>query len=90
MATIEIPGSLRKWTGGEGKFEHHATSVQAALGQLQDKFPELEIELENYARGRAPYLNIYLDGSDIRHLQGLDTRLEMKSVLKILTAIAGG
>jgi molybdopterin converting factor small subunit len=38
----------------------------------------------------APYVNVYVEGEDVRTLDGLDTSVEHGSTVILLPAMAGG
>jgi molybdopterin synthase sulfur carrier subunit len=63
--------------------------VREALDALVATHPALESRVRE--NGAVPtFLNVFVDGEDIRLLSGLDTELEAGSKVLLLPAVAGG
>ena len=89
MTVIRIPPTLRTETGGAPRVEAEGDSVRELLADLTSRFPAL--------RGRlweddeiAPFVNVYVEGEDVRTLDGLDTPVEEGETVILLPAMAGG
>ena len=66
-----------------------AANVREALRKLVAKYPGLEGRV--LAGNELPlFLNVFLDGEDVRLRQGLDTPIGPQSMLLLLPAVAGG
>jgi molybdopterin synthase sulfur carrier subunit len=64
-------------------------TVQELLEDLTEQFPSLSQQL--YEDGDiAPFVNVYLEGEDVRTLDGLDTPVRDGSTVILLPAMAGG
>jgi molybdopterin converting factor small subunit len=89
MASIKIPTPLRAYTDSEAKVSVAGTTVQEALSNLVEQYPELKPHL--FADGKLRnFVNVFLGDEDIRFLDGVDTELEADSDLRIIPSIAGG
>jgi molybdopterin converting factor small subunit len=88
--TFKIPTQLRSATGGEGKVAAEGTTVQSALESLFTAHPELRSSLVDDQGDLRRFVNVYLDGEDIRFGDGLGTALSDRQELQILPAVAGG
>lgn len=90
MARIQIPSSLQKLTGGNREIEIHASTIEEAFQRIREQHP-LFVESVIFPSGKVPsYVNLYLDGEDIRYLQGLQTPIRDESRVTVLVALAGG
>ncbi|MGH2798713.1 MAG: MoaD/ThiS family protein [Thermoleophilaceae bacterium] len=89
MATVRIPPTLRPEAGGHREVEVNGDTVREALDALVEIFPGLAGPLLDKGRIQA-FVNVYLDGTDVRALNGLDTPLEQHATLLLLPAMAGG
>ena len=89
MSVVRIPASLRGETGGRRSVDVDAATVREALVELTVAYPELDGRLLD---GDEPprFLNLFVDGTDVRALAGLETPLEPGSTLLLLPAMAGG
>ncbi|MGH3003071.1 MAG: MoaD/ThiS family protein [Gaiellaceae bacterium] len=89
MAEIRIPPVLRAEAGGNRTVGVEATTVREALAGLVETFPGLRERIVE-GDGVPSFLNVFVDGDDIRLLDGLETRLEPASKILLLPAVAGG
>lgn len=90
MATVIIPTPLRKFTGNNARLESDATTVQAALQSLSEKYPDLRRHLFDESGNIRSFLNIFVGEDDIRDRNQGETPLDSNAVLSIVPAIAGG
>ena len=73
MATLRIPSPLRSYTGGQAEINVQGDNVAAAMGELVGRYPSLRQHLYSEDGKLRPFVNLYLNQEDIRHLQGVDT-----------------
>jgi len=89
MAVVRIPPVLRPDAGGNSEVEVDATTVREALTMLVAEYPALDGRV--LTEGELPqYLNVFVDGDDMRLHSGLDTAVTPQSALLLLPAVAGG
>ena len=89
MATLKIPPVLRNEAGGVRLVEVGGGTVREALGELVAAHPALERRI--FDDGALPsFLNVFVDGDDIRLHSGLDTAVSEASTIVLLPAVAGG
>jgi sulfur-carrier protein len=89
MATIRIPPVLRPDAAGNRTVAVESATVREALAALVSLHPALESRLLE-GDGVPSYLNVFVDGDDIRLLGGLDTAVASGSTILLLPAVAGG
>lgn len=89
MATIRVPGALRLLTANQSDVEVEATTVRAALAELEQKHPGIAGKLLDNGAVK-PFIRIYVGADDIGALQGLDTPVTARDEIAIIPAIAGG
>jgi MoaD family protein len=88
--TVKIPTQLRAVTGGEAEATvEEAGTVGEVLDGLYDRFDGLRDRIAVDGDLRR-FVNVYVDGEDIRFLEGLDTPVEDGDEVTILPAVAGG
>ena len=89
MTTVRIPPTLRTETGGERQVQAEGATVREVLDDLTARFPSLRPQL--YEDGDlAPFVNVYVEGEDVRTREGLDTPVGEGQTLILLPAMAGG
>ena len=85
MAVVRLPSLLAREAGGQREFEVDAATLEDALRAL----PVRDLCLDEHGELRR-LVNVYVDRSDVRGADGLDTPLTDASEVRIVTAIAGG
>lgn len=83
--TVLLPGLLADQAGGRKSFELEAPTVGAALRAL----PVRDLLFDERGDLR-PLVNLYVDGADVRGLDGVDTELRGDETVRVVAAIAGG
>jgi sulfur-carrier protein len=89
MSRIRIPPMLRGDVGGVRDVAAEGDTVRELLYDLMSRFPALRPQLVEDG-DIAPFVNVYLEGEDVRTLDGLDTSVEEGSTVILLPAMAGG
>ena len=87
--TVRIPPTLRAEVGGERQVPAQGATVREILDDLIERFPGLGSQLVEDG-DIAPFVNVYVEGEDVRTLDGLDTPVETGSTVILLPAMAGG
>ena len=87
--TVRIPPTLRAETGGEREVLVAGSTVREALDDLTGRHPELAQRIYSDG-GLARFVNVYVDGEDVRTLHGLETAVADGSTVILLPAMAGG
>jgi sulfur-carrier protein len=88
-ARVRIPPVLRAEAGGSREVEAAGGTVRELLENLTAKLPLLGQKIYDGSQ-IAPFVNVYLDGEDVRTLDGVDTPVKEGATLILLPAMAGG
>ena len=88
--TVRIPGPLRRLTGGSAEVAVEGATVGEALTNLDTSYPGFRDRLYDDQGKLRQFINIYVNDSDIRFGQGLDTPVSERDELSIVPAVAGG
>ena len=89
MTRVRIPPTLRPEVGGERQVEAEGGTVRELLADLVGRFPGLREQLVEEDE-LAPFVNVYVEGEDVRTLDGLETPVRAGSTVILLPAMAGG
>ena len=89
MSHVRIPPTLRGDTAGQREVEARGGTVRELLDDLMGQFPALRRQLLE-DDDLAPFVNVYVEGEDVRTLDGLDTPVEYGGTVILLPAMAGG
>ncbi len=88
-SVVRIPPTLRAETGGEREVLASGQTVRELIDDLVERFPGLRAQLAD-ADGLPPFVNVYVEGEDVRTRDGLETRVADGSTVILLPAMAGG
>ena len=90
MSAVWIPQVLRSAVGGQKQVELEGGTVRELVDALVAKFPALRQQLvaENGDLNR--FVNVYVNGQDVRYLDGLATPVGERDEVRLLPAMAGG
>jgi sulfur-carrier protein len=89
MGVVRIPPTLRPDVGGERQIETDGETVREVLDDLMARFPTLRRQLVEDG-DIAPFVNVYVEGEDVRTREGLETEVRPGSTVILLPAMAGG
>jgi sulfur-carrier protein len=90
MSTVRIPPTLRVATGGAKQVEVAGGTVREVVAGLIVLHPGLESQLIGPDGDLNRFVNAFLNDTDVRHLQALDTPVAEGDTLLLLPAMAGG
>jgi molybdopterin converting factor small subunit len=90
MSVIRLPSVLRANADGQRAIEVDGATVGAAVQALVGRHPALASQLLTPDGELHRFVNVYLNGRDVRYLGGLDTPVEARDEIRLLPAIAGG
>lgn len=87
---VRIPPPLRPATGDQDQVAARGATLREVLADLEARFPGVSERLYDDDGALRRFVNVYVNGEDIRHLQGEETPLKDGDEVSIVPAIAGG
>ena len=90
MSTVRLPSVLRAHASGERAIEVDGSTIGAAVQSLVGRHPALGDQLLTPDGDLHRFVNVYLNGQDVRYLAGLETPVAERDEIRLLPAIAGG
>ena len=87
---VRIPTPLRRVTNGQDKVQVNGDSVGAIIGDLDSQFPGLKKRLCDEQGELRNFVNIYVNGEDVRFLDGINSATAEGDEISIVPAVAGG
>ena len=88
--TVNIPVALRQYTQNQSDLQVDASTVQEMLQKLDALFPGLKAFILDEGSGLRRYVNVFVNGKDIRSGDGITTKLKEGDQVRIVPAVAGG
>ena len=89
MSVVRIPPTLRSETAGAREVEARGGTVRELLDDLMGRFPTLRGQLLADDE-LVPFVNVYVEGEDVRTKNGLETAVHEDATVIVLPAMAGG
>ncbi len=90
MSTVHIPAVLRPNVGGVKKLDVDGDSIRGLVEGLIERHPALKGQLLTDEGDLNRFVNVYVNGQDVRYLAGLDTPVAPADEVRLLPAMAGG
>ncbi len=87
---VRIPTPLRRMTGGADKVELEVNDLSQMIDKLESDYPGFKERLLDEEGELRYFVNIYVNGEDIRFDQGLKTSIKSGDEISIVPAVAGG
>ena len=88
--TVKIPTQLRTLTDGRDRVEADGASIEQVIAALDRSHPGLQKRVLDDSGQLRRFVNVYVNGEDVRFLQGLETEVPEKAEVSIIPAVAGG
>ena len=90
MSAVRIPPTLRTATFGEKLVQVGGSTIREVVDGLVSTYPALGPQLLDGEGGINRFVNVFLNDTDMRHLDRLDTAVGERDSVVLLPAMAGG
>ncbi len=90
MTAVRIPPVLRAQAGNQKKVEVTGSTVGESLDLLLEQFPGLREQIFSEDGSLNRFVNVYVNGRDVRYEQELATPVGDSDEIILLPAMAGG
>ncbi len=90
MSVVKIPTVLRPQVGGNKEVELAGATVGEVVDALTLAYPSLKSQLLTEGGELNRFVNVYVNGQDVRYLDGLATAVAERDEVRLLPAMAGG
>ncbi len=87
---VRVPTPLRRFTGGAEEVNANGATVAALVNNLEKNYPGIKDRICDEEGRVRRFVNIFVNGDDIRFLSNLDTAVKDGDEVSIVPAIAGG
>jgi molybdopterin converting factor small subunit len=89
VSTVRVPPVLREQSAGAREVEASGATVRELLDDLASRMPALGEQIYDGSEIQR-FVNVYVDGEDVRTLGGLDAPVREGATIVLLPAMAGG
>ena len=88
---LHLPGALRQYAGGASMLEvAGSATVSELLETLGGDYPGVHQRVVDELGSLRPHVNVFVNGENIRHLDGMATSIGEGDEVWLLPAISGG
>lgn len=87
---VRIPTPLRKFTAGAESVSANGSTIGAVVEDIESRHPGLKERICDESGKVRRFVNVYVNGDDIRFLNSLETPVKEGDEIAIVPAIAGG
>ena len=87
---VRIPTPLRRLTEGQDKVAVDGDDLDQVVGALEGRFPGIKERLCDETGALRNFVNVYVNGEDVRFLAGLQTETKAGDEVSVVPAVAGG
>ena len=88
--TVRVPAPLQKLTKNQEEVKVSAANIKELIESLEKDFPGIKQRICDEQGLLRRFINIYVNGEDVRFLQQDATALKDGDEVSIIPAIAGG
>jgi molybdopterin synthase sulfur carrier subunit len=87
---VRVPTPLRRFTGGAEEVIAKGVTIRALVEDLERNYPGIKERICDDEGKVRRFVNIFVNGDDIRFLNNLETPVTDGDEVSIVPAIAGG
>lgn len=88
--TVRVPTPMRRIAGGAKDVKAEGATVGAVIESLEQTYPGFKDKLCEDDGSLRRFINIYVNGEDIRYASGVDTQTKDGDEVSIIPAVSGG
>lgn len=88
--TVRIPTPLRRLTKGAGEAQVQPGTLRQVVDALEQQYPGLNGRILEGDGQIRRFVNVYINGEDVRFLGGLEAPVKDRDEISIVPAVAGG
>jgi sulfur-carrier protein len=89
-ATLYVPTPLRKLSNGQSKIQFDAANVAELIERAESKYPGFRERILDSDGEIKRFINVFVNGVDVRTLQGKATAVKDGDEVSVIPAMAGG
>ena len=90
MPIIRLPALMLHYTEGQNNFLVAGTTAIQAVSAAVEKYPALKFHVFDGKDQLRRHINVFVNDTNIRDLDGLQTPVGENDVVRLLPAVTGG
>ncbi len=88
--TVRIPTPLRRVTDGQDKVDTEGETLRQLIDSMESQYPGMKERLCDEDGNLRNFVNVFVNGEDVRFLDGIDSATGDGDEISIVPAVAGG
>jgi molybdopterin converting factor small subunit len=90
MPTVRFPAVMKYYVNNQVEFSMPASTVHELIDRVIEKYPSVKFHLIDAEGNLRRHFNVFVNGTHIRDLQGMDTLLKEDDKIILMASAAGG
>ena len=87
---VRIPTPLRRLTNGQDKVDVEGDNLGGVIDAMNEQYPGIRERICDDQGQLRNFVNVYVNGEDVRFLQGMETPTTAGDEVSVVPAVAGG
>ena len=90
MPTVRFPTVMKYYVDNQSEFFVPGATINDLIGKVIEQYPSVKFHLLDADGNLRRHFNIFVNGTHIRDLNGMDTPLEDDDTVILMVSAAGG
>ena len=90
MPTVRFPNVMKFYVDNQAEFSVPAATVGELIRIIVEQYPSVKFHLVDSDGNLRKHFNIFINGTHIRDLDGMDTPLQEEDKVILMASAAGG
>ena len=90
MPTVRFPAVMKFYVNHQAEFSVPAATVRELIDQVIGQYPSIKFHLVDSGGNLRKHFNVFVNGTHIRELNGIDTALSEEDKVILMASAAGG
>jgi molybdopterin converting factor small subunit len=90
MPTVRFPAVMKFYINNQTEFSVPAATAQELIDQIIEQYPSVKFHLVDRQGNLRRHFNMFVNGTHIRDLNGMDTVLREEDRVILMASAAGG
>ena len=90
MPTVRFPAVMKYYVDNQTEFSVSAATVKEVVDRVIEQYPSIKFHLVDSEGKLRKHFNVFVNGTHIRDLNGLDTHVKEADKVTLMASAAGG
>ena len=90
MPTVRFPAVMKYYVNNQSEFSVSASTARELIERIIEQYPSVKFHLVDTEGKLRRHFNIFVNGTHIRDLNGMETKLNENDKVILMASAAGG